>query len=265
MSPEGQGERQRFAGTTEEAVLRIGFYVVILWLVSIILTSWYVPRYCLGMLRIVSYQAFGGRAAGITAGTVVGLPKWLIVTMSFAVDMTAVFLVYPLIIYSYKYGVRRWLPRGTIQSTIESAHKRRRWVARYGLIALIFFVWFPFYMTGPLVGAVIGYFLGLRAWVNLSVVSFGTLLAVISWTFVFDWLYVLLKEVAGELMGYAPLAVLALVLLVVLAVRLGTRWRRKRTDTMFPERSELPGGDGAAGSAPPGDTQGGEAGRNGGG
>jgi uncharacterized membrane protein len=224
-----------FAGSVEELILRIGLYLVILWLVVCIVAAWHAPHHCVGALKAVGYHALGGRAAGISAGLGAGLPIWLVVTVAFAMDTTIIFLLYPLVVYSYERGARRWFTRGTVESTIDAASSRRKGVARWGIAGIVFFVWFPFYMTGPLVGAVIGYFLALRPWVNLTAVSGGTLLAIVSWTFLFDWLLSMLKEVAAGLTGYVPLAVVVFVLLGVLAAHVLSRrkraWARKATES----------------------------------
>ena len=214
-----------FAGTVEDLVLRIGLYTVMLWLVACVAAAWYAPGHCLGMLRAAGYQTLGGRAAGISAGLNAGLPYWLVVAVAFTVDVVVVFLLYPVVVYSYERRARRWFMRGTIESTIDAAQAGRGKISRWGVVGIVFFVWFPFYMTGALVGSVIGYFLGVRAWINLTAVGSGTLLAIISWTFIFDWLLKVLKHVASGLEAYVPLAVVVFVLLGVLAAHV---YRRKK-------------------------------------
>jgi uncharacterized membrane protein len=97
-------------------------------------------------------------------------------------------------------------------------------VARYGIVGLLLFVWFPFYMTGPLVGAVIGYFLGLRVWVNLTVVTVGTILAVISWVLLFEKLH----AAAAGLSSVLPLLIVAVLVALAIAVNLRARLKKRR-------------------------------------
>ena len=59
------------------------------------------------------------------------------------------------------------------------AHKET--VRKYGIAGLFLFVWFPFWMTGPVVGCVIGFMIGLRIRLNLSIVLAGTYMAIIGW------------------------------------------------------------------------------------
>ena len=242
-----------FTGSVEELILRIGLYVVILWLVACNVASRHAPDHCIGALGAVGHHAIGGRAAGISAGLNAGLPLWLVVVVAFAMDTAVVFLLYPLAVYSYERGARRGLLRGTFEPMIEAASTGSRRFRRWGIAGIVFFV---FYMTGPLVGSVIGYFLGLRPWVNLTAVASGTLLAIISWTFVFDWLLSALREVAKGLEAYVPLAVVVLVLLGVLAARL--RWRMKPARAGAPEVDARPGAE--AWSSPQDSARGGPAG-----
>ena len=230
-------EKRRFAEARLEKIVGLGLCIIALLLISLIVIWWYAPAYCTGMLKVVGFQVVGGgRASGISAGLAAGLPKWLVVVLAFFVDMTAVCLLYPLVIYFYEHGVRQRLLGETIVSTLESARRQRSKLSRYGIIGLILFVWFPFYMTGPLIGAVIGYFIGLRPWVNLATVGSGTLLAIISLTFFFDLLYRLLEEVASGLTKYVPFVVVGLVLAGLAAMRL----RRGKKGAQTPADGEAP-------------------------
>ena len=211
--------------------------MIAMWLISLMVASWHAPVHCVGMLKAVGFQVgMGGRASGISAGLAAGLPKWLVVVLALLVDMTAVCLLYPVVIYFYEHGARRRLLGGAIESTLESARRQRGKVSRSGIIGLILFVWFPFYMTGPLIGAVIGYFIGLRPWVNLATVGSGTLLAIISLTFFFDLLYRLLEEVASGLTKYVPFVVVGLVVAGLAAMRL----RRGKKGAQTPADGEAP-------------------------
>jgi hypothetical protein len=92
------------------------------------------------------------------------------------------------------------------------AEKNRDIIGRYGILGLFAFVWLPFWLTGPVVGCAIGFFLGLRPAVNLAVVLAGTYVATGSWA-------LLLRAVQDRLAVYNPIGPAVLVgLVVVLAV-----------------------------------------------
>jgi hypothetical protein len=84
-------------------------------------------------------------------------------------------------------------------------------------------VWFPFWMTGPVVGSAIGYLLGMPAWVTLSVVLAGTFVAIVGWAYVLFGLYTR----AAVFAPWAPVLIVSLVILVILAVYF-LDWRGKR-------------------------------------
>lgn len=233
---------RRFTGTIEELILRTGLGVVIVWLASCLVTARYAPDVCTGIFKQTGFHAMGGRLAGITSGLTTGLPGWLVVAVAFAADMTVVCLLYPVIIYSYERGARRWFMRGTIGSTVEAARSGRKKVRRWGIVGIVFFVWFPFYTTGPLIGAIIGYFLRLRAWVTLVSVGIGTLLAIVSWTALSDPLLSWLEEVAKGFTAYVPWIIVVLVLVGFAAAWILRRMKRsaatRKPPSEDPEESE---------------------------
>jgi uncharacterized membrane protein len=241
-----------FSGTVEEATLRLGLAVLIAWLVLCAALARYAPAYCEGMLLSVAYHSFGGRAAGISAGLASRLPNWLVVAQAFATAMVSSFLVYPLVVYIYERGARKWLGRPAVRSTIEAAERGRARIGRWGLLGIAVFVTLPFYMTGPIVGALIGYFLGYAAFATWSAVAAGTLSAVIVWTFFFEWLQNLIEEMAEGFSAYVPLGILVIVLAGLVAARLRAHLRRRsreraRREVEEPAETPPPEKDAGAG------------------
>ncbi|MHC4202252.1 MAG: small multi-drug export protein [Planctomycetota bacterium] len=230
----------RFIGSVEAFIFWMGLCQVGLWIAAYVVTALYAPGIFTGMLKQVGAHALGGRLAGITAGITAGLGVWLVVAIALATDLTLVSTLYPLIIYSYERKARRWFMRGTVQSTIEAAQSGQKRVRRWGIVGIVFFVWFPFYTTGPLVGAVIGYFLRLRAWVTLVAVGVGTLLAIVSWTAASDPFLEWLKDVAPGLLAYIPWIIVAIVLAGVAVAWIHRRVKRPAASTEPPSDRQDP-------------------------
>jgi len=230
----------RFIGSIEAFIFWIGLCQVGLWVAAYVVTALYAPGIFTGMLKQVGAHALGGRLAGIAAGLTAGLGDRLVVAIAVATDLTVVSTFYPLIIYSYERGARRWFMRGTVESTIMAAQSGQKRVRRWGIVGIVFFVWFPFYTTGPLVGAVIGYFLRLRTWVTLVAVSVGTLLAIVSWTAVSRPLLKWIKDVAPGLLAYVPWIIVAIVLAGVAVAWIHRRVRRPAASTEPPSDRQDP-------------------------
>ena len=96
----------------------------------------------------------------------------------------------------------------------EVAETRKDTVRRYGIAGLFVFVWFPFWMTGPVVGCVIGFMIGLRTWLNITVVLSGTYVAIIGWA-------VFLRHFHDRVTSYSPYATMALLILLFIIIIVG--------------------------------------------
>jgi uncharacterized membrane protein len=110
------------------------------------------------------------------------------------VETIQVLVLYPLFVLSWRnlVDVRR-LHRFLVQMR-RSAEAGRPRVARYGMVGLFLFVFLPFWMTGPVVGSIIGFLIGLKPRQNLGVVLAATYVAICLWALLFDQLNELLAR-----------------------------------------------------------------------
>jgi uncharacterized membrane protein len=65
-----------------------------------------------------------------------------------------------------------------------TAQKEKTRIKKFGIIGLFLFVMFPFFMTGPVIGAIIGYLLNYKAINNFFIVFSGTLSSIVLYAFV---------------------------------------------------------------------------------
>lgn len=143
----------------------------------------------------------------------------VVVPFNMLVETVLVLLFYPLFVFSWRRLVEvRGLSK-IISRTTRAAEANRETIQKYGVIGLLVFVWFPFWMTGPVVGCAIGFLLGLRTWLNLTVVLAGTYLAIGGWALL---LRVLHARVA-EFSVFGPMALVALIVLIGVAGHLMQR------------------------------------------
>ena len=96
----------------------------------------------------------------------------------------------------------------------EAAESNKDKIRRYGIPSLFIFVLIPFWMTGPVVGCVIGFFLGIKPWVNLAIVLSATAMACLGWA-------VFLKELHERTADFSPFAPLILLVFIVLVAVAG--------------------------------------------
>lgn len=178
--------RQKWLGRTllsspEGRVLLLGValaFAYILWLGVKLLVS---PDEFQDLIGMTAVDIMFGRAAAMAFGFSMLLGHATVIPICMIVETILVLIVYPLFVFSWRHllvlkGLKRIFDR--INKSAE-AHKDK--VRKYGIIGLFAFVWFPFWMTGPVVGCVIGFLLGLRVWINIPVVLCGTYMAILAW------------------------------------------------------------------------------------
>jgi len=123
-----------------------------------------------------------------------------------------VLLFYPLFVFSMRKLVVFPSLKRLLDRTHAAAEHHHDTVRRYGIVGLFVFVWFPFWMTGPVVGAAIGYLLAFPSWLTLSVVLVGTYIAMLGWA----WLLFGLYTRAAVFGPWAPALIVGTFILIVL-------------------------------------------------
>ena len=183
------GFKRRFFFSTEGTIFITGNSQLILWLTAIIILFKIRHHLWLTILTMGFTQLLGGRAASIAQATHAGIHPMLIVLIATYVDMTVVFILYPLIVFSYRHFFERRFFQKHMKPLFESVQKSVTRFGRFKIVGVFLFVWFPFWMTGVIIGSLLGFLLGLKPWVNMTAVVFGTMSAAFCWVYAYDLLY----------------------------------------------------------------------------
>ncbi len=131
---------------------------------------------------------FGGRAAGVGLCIAFDLGPWITILYNMFLEILIVFFSFSLFLISINHYLNIRLLDNAIKNAERNAHKYEHVIAKYGWIGVFLFVMFPLPMTGPVVGSIIGHFLKFSLKKNFLTVFSGTLLAIVLWTFFFDFL-----------------------------------------------------------------------------
>lgn len=164
-------------------------------------------------------QLFSGRAGGVGLGLNRGLSPLYMFFQVIAVDMILMLYIYPIFVKGYQHLTRVPVVGNYLANihALALSHKKR--MAPYGALGLIIFVIFPFWSTGCVVGAIVGYLIGLPTWLSLSSVTAGNIAAIAAWVLFYDRLKNWNESVA---------LVFLIVILAVAAVALVIAKIRKR-------------------------------------
>ena len=166
------------------------------------------------LVGVTATQVLFGRAASMAFGYSLGLGHKTIIPVCITIETILVLIFYPLFVFSWRHLlVIKWLKK-LFAHTQKTAEMHKAKIQRYGIIGLLVFVWFPFWMTGPMVGCVIGFLLGLRPRTNISIVLTGTYVAILGWAY-------FLGQFHKQMAPYSSYATMVLVLLLIAILALG--------------------------------------------
>jgi uncharacterized membrane protein len=166
---------------------------------------------------------FFGRMAGMSFGYAMGLEQIVVVPIAMIVESLAVLLFYPLFVLSLQRLLVVRAFKNLMERIQRTAETHGDKIVKYGIAGLLAFVWFPFFMTGPIVGSAIGHLMGLRAWVNLTIVLVGNCLAVLTWAIILGKI----RDRVAAYNPYAPVILVAIGIVILAAIYVFRSMRRQ--------------------------------------
>ena len=202
--------RQLFK-TTEGRILLLGIATALVGLIVMGLVAFWSPQ----SSRMIGAMTFSnivfGRAVSMSIGYAGGYGHAIVISVNIWVETVLVLLFYPVFVFRMRKLVEFPSLKHFLERTRKAAEHHRDKVRRYGIIGLFAFVWFPFWMTGPVVGSAIGYLLGFPSWLTVTVVLAGTYIAMGGWAYLLFGLHTR----AAVFGPWAPVLIVGLIILMV--------------------------------------------------
>ena len=168
-----------------------------------------------------------GRAAGMSFGYASGLGHAQVVPLNMLIESIQVMVVYPLFALSWQHLIVLRPLQPYVARMYRTAEARGGMVRKFGIAGLFVFGFVPFWMTGPVVGSIIGFLIGLRPWVNVVVVLASTYIAIGVWALLLNEL----SAWAATVNRFAPYALFLAIVLIIAAARLLTRRRHRAANS----------------------------------
>jgi len=178
------------------------------WLAIKMLTS---PEESQVFIGMTATEIMFGRAAAMAFGYSLGLEHTLVIPICMIIETILVLLFYPLFVFSWRHLIVTNLLKKVFERIKKAAEANKDKVQKYGVIGLFAFVWFPFWMTGPVVGCVIGFLLGMRVWLNMAVVLTATYTAILGWALFLRHLH----ERVASYSSYGAMALMGLLFIII--------------------------------------------------
>jgi uncharacterized membrane protein len=143
-----------------------------------------------GLYKVLSSTAIvhimGGRALGIINCLSAGISIYYTILYNFFLEVVIVLIAYGIVVLVMRNIIQPKLFKSAVREAELTAQRQKTKIKRYGSIGLFLFVMFPFFMTGPVIGAIIGYLLNYRAINNFMIVFSGTLSSIVIYTLIGD-------------------------------------------------------------------------------
>ncbi len=137
----------------------------------------------LGLYKVLSSTAIvhimGGRALGIAACLSADISRFYTILYNFFLEVVIVLITYGIVVLVIQNIIQPKLFRSAVKQAELAARDQKTNIKKYGAIGLFLFVMLPFFMTGPVIGSIIGYLLNYKAINNFLIVFSGTLSSII--------------------------------------------------------------------------------------
>lgn len=207
----------------EGRLLAIGLTLTALMFLAFGIAGHLYPDKVLPYAAMTGLNLFIGRGAGMSFGYAHGFSHAQVVPFNILVETIQVIVVYPLFALSSRQLIQLRVLKPFIRRIQHAAESHGGIVRPFGIAGLFLFVFVPFWMTGPVVGAIIGFLIGLRPWVNLVVVLSSTYIAIGIWALLLNEL----NEWAATVNQYAPWALVVAIVLIAVAMNVLHRRRNR--------------------------------------
>ena len=217
--------RKEFLLSEEGTVFVLGSVLLIVWVGAIVLLWRFSHPLWMHILTMGFAQTLAGRAAAIAQGTHIEMHWGLIALLATYADVVFVCLTYPPLVFSYRNVIEGPFFEKHMKPVLESAEKSTSRFTRFQAVGVFLFVWLPFHMTGVLVGAVLGYLLGLKTWINMITVTIATMSASLCWVLAYDRFFHLLGGIHPSIPVVAAVVIIG-GLMTVRWMRNLRQWRR---------------------------------------
>lgn len=205
-----------FTETQEGKIFLLGVLLLFGYLMSIVSVYLFSVEDANNLVVMSVTNFFFGRAAGISYGFTVEFSDGVIIFMNMMIEFIMVMIIYPLFVLSWNKSLSIEFLKDFFTNVETQRLKYKDYFEKYGKYGLFIFVWFPFWMTGPIVGAIIGFLIGIRHYTTMLIVLSGTSLAIVIWTYFLKEIVVLINQVNNN----ATYILLGLIVIVVLILKL---------------------------------------------
>lgn len=215
-----------FLAGPEGRIFTAGLAIMLFYIISLLVICVVSSENFHAFLGLTATGILFGRAAAMSFGYAAGYGHVVVIPVCMLIETIIVLLFYPLFVFSWRQILVIKVLKKFMDRARKTAEAHRAKIRRLGVPGLFIFVFFPFWMTGPFMGSVVGFLIGFSWRVNVGVVLGATYLAIVGWA-------LLLKEIHERVAAYSlygPIIFVALLIAVVIGMYIfqSVNYKRKK-------------------------------------
>lgn len=187
--------------------------------------------------QVVGAHVFSGHIGNALMGFRLGFNTWFLLYQTLMQDLIMMLFLYPATVQGYHYLWKVPVIGPPLKNMHDAALEYKPYIAPYGILGLMLFVFIPIMGMGPLVGTVLGYLLGLNPLVALGAITFANTISAIMCFTAMDKL----QEINQNLAYYLLIFVLSVAVLGTVAGFVSRWWQRRQAARRAAEGTAPPG------------------------
>lgn len=122
-----------------------------------------------------------GRVPALSFGYAAELSHFIVITTNIYTELILVTIIYPLFVMSFKGILKVKVLEDFFNEVQKKKSQHQEQFDKYGRFGLLVFVFIPFWMTGPIVGSMIGFLIGMKHYTIIFIVFIATVIAIALW------------------------------------------------------------------------------------
>mgnify|MGYP000326530243 CR=1 FL=1 len=167
----------------EGNILIFGLFLTFALIIFIIISYQVDVVYANKLTGMIISNIFVGRVPSLSFGYASNLPHLSVIAANALTEIIMVSYLYPLFIFSFNGILKIKILEDFFNNVKSKKELHQEKFNRYGKFWLFVFVFIPFWMTGPIVGSIIGFLIGMKHYTTILIVFIATIIAVTLWGF----------------------------------------------------------------------------------
>ncbi|RXJ65929.1 hypothetical protein CRV08_13940 [Halarcobacter ebronensis] len=212
--------QKRLFSTQEGLILILSFSLIFFTTFSLVFFYFYDAVFASKITTMIFTNIFIGRVPAISFGYASNLSHIVVIVFNIIAEMILVTLIYSIFVFSFKGVVRVKGLEDFFNKVKEKKEKHKNIFLKYGRLGLFIFVFIPFWMTGPIVGSIIGFLIGMKHFTIIFIVFLATIISMTLWG-------LFLQEIVAFLGEFDIRFIWILILIAVVSVIIFKLKRRK--------------------------------------